>query len=107
MILLGDAVDSPEVDTKPQGTVLFLDEQDWSSMRGARGGNEAHGYVLVNKLMEGLKLLLGQRVDRTKQGGCAILQCDLQVIWPVVRKDAGLCLAKDIGEIMILLQDAV
>src|SRR6266481_2124689 len=106
-VLLGDAIDSPEVDAKPQGTVLFLDEQDRSSVRGVREGNEAHGYILVNKLMEGLKLLLGQRVDRTKWRGSAILQCDLQVVWPVVCKDTGFCLAKYIGKIVILLWDAI
>ena len=42
-VFLRDLVESSEVYAKAEGTILFADEEDWSSMSGGRGVDETIG----------------------------------------------------------------
>ena len=43
MVFLCDLVESSEVYAKAEGTILFADEEDQSSMGGGRGSDETVG----------------------------------------------------------------
>ena len=42
MVFLRDLVESSEVDTKMEGTILFVDEEDQSGMSRGGGTDETH-----------------------------------------------------------------
>ena len=42
-IFFCDLVESSELDAKAEGTILFVDEEDWSSMSRGRGMDETIG----------------------------------------------------------------
>jgi hypothetical protein len=54
-IFLGDVVDTAEIDTETETSILFLGEQDRSSKRRSSRANEAHGDMVIQKLAECLE----------------------------------------------------
>ena len=43
VVFLHDFVESFKVYTKAEGTIIFVDEEDWSSMSRGRGADETIG----------------------------------------------------------------
>ena len=52
VVFLGDAIESPEIHTEAQRSILLLDEEDRSSMRRCGLADKSSGEVLVDELAE-------------------------------------------------------
>ena len=51
--LFRDFVESPKVDTKPERSILLLNKEDWSSMRGVGRMDETNLKMFIDELPEG------------------------------------------------------
>src|SRR6201999_4143677 len=58
-ILVCELVDTPIIDAEAKRTVLLLCKDDRSASGRLRGTNEPFGEVFVDKILDGLELLLG------------------------------------------------
>src|SRR5882724_11603415 len=57
-VFLGDLVEASKIDAKLKRAVFLPNEEDRSSVQGARGTNEPCSKVLVNELMQSGKFFL-------------------------------------------------
>ena len=83
-VFLGDSVEASEVDAKSKRAIFLLDEKNQSPMGGVRGMDEPCSKVLINELMQSCKFLLGQGVNGAERQGSAFVQCNFEIIGPMV-----------------------
>ena len=77
MVLLGDFVESPEINTEAKGAVLFTDEQNGSSMGGLRRPDETNPEMLVNEFPKCTKLRLGEGIHYANGRGSIFFKVNL------------------------------
>ena len=83
MVLFGDLVESTEIHTETERTVLLFNEEDQSSMRRSRLVNESGSEILVNELPKSGKLSRRQGVETTRWNGSVVLQVNVEVVGSV------------------------
>ena len=53
-VFFGNAVQSSEVDTEAERTILFANNENWSTMQRRRGTDVTNCKMFINKLSKGL-----------------------------------------------------
>ena len=77
MVLLGDFVESLEIDTEAKGAILFMDEQNGSSMGGLRRPDKTNPEMLVDEFLKCTKLELGEGIHRANGRGSTFFKVNL------------------------------
>jgi len=66
VVFLCDLVESLEVNTKTEGTILLADKKDWSGMSEGGRADEVHGKMLIEEHPEGSKLKEQKKTSSTQ-----------------------------------------
>jgi len=100
-----DPVKTPIVDAKPEGTVLFLGEEDRSSMTRTRRVYETSLQVLVDELLQGGELGLRKGIYMADRRDFAFSDFDLEIEFPMRRKVVRFLLGEDVSEVVVFRRE--
>ena len=76
-------VKTPEIDTESERSILLLNEEDQTSMRGIGGMDKINSKMFVDELPEGGEFGLRERVHGIDGQRSIFLQIDLEIIGTV------------------------
>lgn len=76
-VLLGDLVESAEVDAKSKRTILFQSEQNRGTMGRSRRGDKSVSKVFIKEFPKCFQLFWGQWVETSKWGFGVMLDVNL------------------------------
>src|SRR5882672_9696512 len=105
LILPGELVEVPKVDTEPQGPVFLLCEQDWGTCWGLGRSDEPFAKHIIEELMKETKLCAREWVDMTVRRCLVILKVNFMIKLMMRRHVLSLFPREHIKEILIHLGD--
>ena len=104
-IFFRDFVESAEIYTEPEGAIFLFYKQDWRSVRRRHRADESISKVFINEFLQYFLFEFGQGIDGSYWRMGIFFQINPEVLRMVGSKCFCFGLAKNIGILMVFLQD--
>ena len=105
MVLQGELIKPTKVCTETKRAVLFLDEENGSTMGRGRSPYEAESKMLIDELAKGLELGRREGVNPAGRRLGTRLEFNFKVIRAVRGKCLGFGLTEDVSKVVILFKN--